>query len=215
MTTTVATLRASLGDVDIYLLDQVLRGRISERDVVLDAGCGHGRNAAFLWRIGCRVLAADADPDAVSAVRALAGSIAPGADADDIRQDAVEALSFDAGAASVVVSSAVLHFAADDEQFLAMLRGMWRVLRPGGIFFARLATTIGLAHVGATPLGGRRYRLGDGTTRFLADEPWLMQLTADLGGQLADPLKTTIVQGQRCMTTWVARKPRGGEGGVR
>ena len=26
-----------------------------------------------------------------------------------------------------------------------------------------------------------------------------------LGGELLDPLKTTVVQDQRCMTTWVTR----------
>jgi hypothetical protein len=38
------------------------------------------------------------------------------------------------------------------------------------------------------------------------DEPLLLALTAELGGQLMDPLKTTVVQNQRCMTTWVVRK---------
>jgi len=33
-----------------------------------------------------------------------------------------------------------------------------------------------------------------------------MRLTRDMGGELLDPLKTTVVQGQRCMTTWVVRK---------
>ena len=35
-----------------------------------------------------------------------------------------------------------------------------------------------------------------------------MSLTEELGGALADPLKTTVVQGQRCMTTWVVRQMR-------
>ena len=34
----------------------------------------------------------------------------------------------------------------------------------------------------------------------------VMGLTRTLGGELVDPLKTTVVQGQRCMTTWVVRK---------
>jgi hypothetical protein len=33
-----------------------------------------------------------------------------------------------------------------------------------------------------------------------------MRLTAELGGELLDPLKTTVVQNQRCMTTWVLHK---------
>jgi tellurite methyltransferase len=34
----------------------------------------------------------------------------------------------------------------------------------------------------------------------------LMTLTNELGGELVDPLKTTVVQNHRCMTTWVVRK---------
>ena len=53
---------------------------------------------------------------------------------------------------------------------------------------------------------GRRFRLPDGSDRYLVDEALLMDLTEELGGKLADPLKTTVVQNQRCMTTWVVRK---------
>ncbi len=45
-------------------------------------------------------------------------------------------MSFPDAFADVVISSAVLHFARDDAQFEAMLRGTWRVLKPGGLFFA-------------------------------------------------------------------------------
>jgi tellurite methyltransferase len=55
-------------------------------------------------------------------------------------------------------------------------------------------------------VAGRRFRLPDCSERYLVDEALLLHFTAELGGQLADPLKTTIVQNQRCMTTWVVRK---------
>lgn len=42
---------------------------------------------------------------------------------------------------------------------------------------------------------------------FLVDEAMLVDATARLGGELLDPLKTTVVQNLRCMTTWVVRKP--------
>lgn len=213
----VAELVAAFADVDIYLLDQILRARITSSDVVLDAGCGFGRNARGLMRLGCRVLCVDQDADALAALRTAARSLAPSQSDDDFRVEPIDAMSWPDDVASVVVSSAVLHFARDDDQFLAMLRSMWRRLQPGGLFFARLGTTIGLSHVPAVRLSGRTYRLGDGTTRFLADEEGLMRLTAEMDGQLLDPLKTTIVQGQRCMTTWVVRKRRGDEvaGGAR
>jgi len=55
-------------------------------------------------------------------------------------------------------------------------------------------------------LRGRRFLLPDGSERFLVDEPMLLQWTAELEGTLVDPIKTTVVQDSRCMTTWVMRK---------
>ena len=55
-------------------------------------------------------------------------------------------------------------------------------------------------------LEGRRHLLPDGSQRFLVDESFLLGLTRELGGILADPLKTTNVQNLRCMTTWVVVK---------
>jgi tellurite methyltransferase len=99
----------------------------------------------------------------------------------------------------------VLHFARDAAHFDAMVRQMWRVLKPGGMFFARLASTIGIADE-VRPLGGGRYHLPDGSERFLVDAATIEDWTKRLGGELLDPIKTTVVHGQRSMTTWVARK---------
>ena len=107
--------------------------------------------------------------------------------------------------ADVVLSSAVLHFARDDAEFLAMLRGSWRVLKPGGLFLCRLASSIGIESQ-VWSLGGRRHRLPDGSDRYLVDAELLTALTQEMGGRLLDPLKTTVVQNQRSMTTWVVRK---------
>ena len=99
----------------------------------------------------------------------------------------------------------MLHFARNDEQFDGMLRGSWRVLRFGGVFFARLASSIGIEDR-VVQVEGRVHRLPDGTTRYLVDEPFLVDRTRQLGGRLLDPIKTTVVQDQRAMTTWVVRK---------
>jgi tellurite methyltransferase len=151
------------------------------------------------------VSACDGDEDAMAEVRALAARLAPGLPQGNFRLEAVERLSFDPATFDVVISSAVLHFSRDERQFDAMLRSMWRVLRPGAMLFARLASTIGIEnHV--KPLGGRRFALPDGTQRFLVDEPMLAEAARLLEGDLLDPLKTTVVQDQRSMTTWVLRK---------
>jgi tellurite methyltransferase len=193
------------GGIDIYLFDQLLRGRISPGMTVLDAGCGRGRNLVFLLREGYEVLALDPDAAAIEAVRALAARLAPSLPASSFRHEAVDASTFPEACADVVLSNAVLHFARDDEQFLAMLRGTWRLLAPGGLFFCRLASSIGIEGR-VRPLGGGRFALPDGSARYLVDEARLLSLTDDLGGSLLDPIKTKVVQGQRAMTTWVVRK---------
>jgi tellurite methyltransferase len=99
----------------------------------------------------------------------------------------------------------VLHFARDDAHFNAMVREMWRVLAPAGMLFCRLASTIGIEDE-VRLLHGRHHLLPDGSTRFLVDEALLMETTRRLGGSLLDPLKTTVVQGMRAMTTWVVQK---------
>jgi SAM-dependent methyltransferase len=198
-------LHEQFGAIDIYLFDQLLRARIAPGMRVLDAGCGGGRNLVYLLREGYEVFAADSDPRAIAQVRQLAAGLAPRLPAENFRVERVEEMSFPDACADVALSSAVLHFARHDEQFHAMLAGTWRVLRPGGLLFCRLASSIGMEGR-FQPVEGRRFRLPDGSERYLVDEPLLLALTAELGGQLMDPLKTTVVQNQRCMTTWVVRK---------
>jgi len=198
-------LRREFGDIDIYLFDQLLRGRIAEGMRVLDAGCGRGRNLVYLLRRGFDVSAVDAYADSIALTRALAATLAPSLTGDRFRVEPVERMTFRDGEFDVVISSAVLHFARDDDQWWAMLREMWRVLVPGGLFFARLATTIG-HELRVTPLGGRRFIMPDGDERFLVDEEFVMHATSELGGTLVDPLKTSVVQDRRSMMTWVVRK---------
>ena len=198
-------LQRQFGHLDIYLFDQLLRGRIAPGMRVFDAGCGQGRNLVYLLREGYEVFGVDADPRAIDAVRHLSRSLAPALPADNFRVEAVEAMSFGDAFADVALSSAVLHFARDDDQFDAMLRGTWRVLKPGGLFFCRLASSIGIENQ-VKHVHGRRFWLPDGSERYLVDEALLLAVTKKLGGQLEDPLKTTVVQNQRSMTTWVVRK---------
>jgi tellurite methyltransferase len=193
------------GPIDIYLFDQLLRGRLDAGMRVVDAGTGSGRNLVYLLRSGFDVHGVDADEAAIAQLRALAHKLAPRLPADNFRVEPVERMTFPDGFADVVLSSAVLHFARDEEQFAAMVRDMWRVLKPGGLFFARLASSIGMEDR-MRRIHGRRFRLPDGSERFLVDQAMLLDYTARVGGELLDPLKTTVVQDQRCMTTWVAAK---------
>jgi SAM-dependent methyltransferase len=196
-----ANLQEQFGQIDIYLFDQLLRGRIAPGMRIFDAGCGYGRNLVYLFREGYQVFGVDADPRAVEAVRRLAAPLP----AQNFSHELIEQNTAPDALADAVLSSAVLHFARDDDHFRAMLLGSWRVLKPGGLFFCRLASSIGIEKL-IHQVAGRRYHLPDGSDRYLVDEAMLLGLTEELGGELLDPIKTTVVQGQRSMTTWVLRK---------
>ena len=193
-------LRSEFGDIDIYLFDQLLKGRFDDRPRVLDAGCGDGRNLRYLLARGFSCWGVDRDPAAVGHVRRLAEAVGGEVDPDRFQVADMDRLPWPDASFDAVVCSAVLHFADDAAHFERMVQELWRVLAPRGLFFARLASNIGLETVIGP--GGRRVRLPDGSDRFVVDETMLLTLTARLGGRLADPLKTTVVQGMRAMTTW-------------
>ena len=80
-----ADLRDQFGQIDIYLFDQLLRGRIRRGMRILDAGCGDGRNLVYLLREGYDVFGADADSLAIENVRRLAAQLAPGLPGNNFR----------------------------------------------------------------------------------------------------------------------------------
>ena len=199
------SLQDSFGGIDIYLFDQLLKGRIVPGTRLLDAGCGSGRNLNYFLQGGFDVCGVDQSAESIAQVQALAASLAPSLPANNFRVEAVEKLSFPDADFDVVISSAVLHFALDEGHWLRMVREMWRVLKPGGMFFARLASTIGIEHQ-VEHLTGRRYRLPDGSGRFLVDESMLMTATENLNGRWLEPLKTVVVQNMRSMSNWILLK---------
>ena len=194
-------LRHAFGEIDIYLFDQLLKGRFDHRRRVLDAGCGDGRNLQFFLRSGFECFGIDADAEAIELIRRRAARLAPTLPAENFVTGDIEHLPWASESMDAVICSAVLHFSADEEHFGRMMDDLWRVLAPGGLFFARLASNIGLERVPGDR-AGRRMRLPDGTERFVVDEQMLLEWTSRLGARLIDPIKTTNVQQQRCMTTW-------------
>ena len=246
--TTALNLQEWFGGIDIYLFDQLLKGRIVPGMRVLDAGCGAGRNLVYLLRSGFEVCGVDESSEAIAQVRRLAKTLKdeggrmkdegsgeesdegsqgedepvggkqagclrsqggrsrrPEDERENFRVEPVEKMSWEDESFEVVLSSAVLHFARSEEQWHKMMNEMWRVLKPGGIFFARLASSIGIEQQ-VKVIAGRRYRLPDGSDRFLVDEAMLLSVMAALRGEFLDPIKTTIVQNMRAMTTVCVKK---------
>ncbi len=197
------TIQDQFGQIDIYVFDQILRGNLVRGMRVVDAGCGFGRNLVYLLREGCEVFGVDLDPDAIAHSRALALELQPNAKPENFQVSPVESMPFPSNSADVVLCNSVLHFARDDHHFLSMVEELWRVLRPGGMLFVRLGSRIGMDF---ERIKGNIFRTGDGSEWFLVNEAELLEITRQMDAVLIDPLKTTIVQDYRCMTTWVTRK---------
>ena len=199
------SLQDQFGQIDIYVFDQILRGNIAPGMRVLDAGCGFGRNLVYLLRQGTEIFGVDASPDAVAFVRQLSAQLAPRLPPENFQVAALEQMAFPDAFADVVLCNSVLHFARDAAHFRAMLAELWRCLRPGGLLFTRIGSRIGMDFDEVRP---GIFEIGDGSEWFLVDEAMLLDLAEELNAVLVDPLKTTIVQDYRCMTTWVVRKRR-------
>jgi SAM-dependent methyltransferase len=109
------------GGLDIYLFDQLLKSRFVPGMRVLDAGCGAGRNLVYFLKSGYEVFGVDESGPQITQLRRMAAAVAPHLPAENFRVESVERLSADSADFDVVLSSAVLHFARDDEQWQAMV----------------------------------------------------------------------------------------------
>ena len=186
--------------LDVYLFDQLVKGRLHPGQRVLDAGCGRGRNARWLVDHGADLVGIDHSPEALAEARERLG-LGP----ERLLEARLEALPFDDSSFDAVICCAVLHFAADHQAFADMLDELVRVLRPGGVLFARLATRTTVEDT-VQPLGSGRYRLLDEREWYLVGEEELLAHAAARGLEPLEPLKSTRVQGVRAMATWVARR---------
>lgn len=193
------------GNIDIYLFDQILKDRFPPDSKILDVGCGGGRNLIYFLQNGFDVYAIDQKPEAVLNARSMAHHFDANLLQDNFQISNAEKMPFESDYFDSIICSAVLHFAENEDHFYAMFDEMWRVLKKGGVFFARLASTIGIENK-IQQIDDRRFLLPDGSERFLVDEEMLISMTEKVGGTFLEPIKTTNVQNLRCMTTWVLQK---------
>ena len=198
-------LQETFGDIDVYLFDQLLKGRLYPPMSILDAGCGGGRNLIYFLKNGFTVFGIDASPAAIAQVRTMASDLAPHLPAGNFRFEPVEKLTFADGAFDFIICNAVLHFARNEDHWNSMVNELWRVLKKGGVLFSRLASSVAIENQ-IKPKGDGQYRLPDGSDRYLVSPEMLLNKTASLGGELMDPIKSVVVHNQRTMTNWVLQK---------
>ncbi len=201
----IAELNRLLGNIDIYLLDQILKGRFTPDMKILDAGCGEGRNAVYFINSGYQVFGIDENELAVQYIRYLSKSLKPDYDAHRFQVGKLEEIPFHTLAFDAVICSAVLHFAADETNFWQMMNEILRVLKPGGILWFRMTTAFGGMKEESRELGGGKYLLPDGSERFLLTQEHVDKLL-EKGLRFLESPKSVLVHGQRTMGVFVFEK---------
>jgi SAM-dependent methyltransferase len=190
-----------LGNTDIYLIDQILKGRYGRDDRILDAGCGYGRNMHWFLNSDIQVYGIDRDSSVIEDLKTRYPELGE----ERLQAVTIDSIPFPDDYFDHVISSAVLHFAEGPGEFLAMWQEMTRVLKPGGSLFLRMASDIGIEKR-VEPLGSGVYMLPDGSSRFLLTRSWLKTLFEKFPLVYLDPFKTVNVDDQRSMSTMVLQK---------
>lgn len=194
-----------LGNVDIYLLDQILKGRFTKDMKILDAGCGEGRNAVYFIQKGYQIFGIDPNELAIQYCRYLSKSLNSTFDNHRFQVGQLEEIPFHSNAFDAVICSAVLHFAEDVDNFWQMVQEIDRVLKPGGIFWFRMTTGFSSILDESTHLGNGKYGLPDGTERFLFLPEYVDKL-AEMGFSFLESMKTVLIPNQREMGVFCLSK---------
>ena len=190
-----------LGETDIYLADQIIKGRYQINDKILDAGCGTGRNLHWFLQNNISIYGIDTNEDVISNLKTKF----PLLPAERFQQSSVEKIPFENNYFDHVISSAVLHFADTTFQFYFMMAEMIRVLKPKGSLFIRMTSDIGIENK-VELISNGVYNIPDGSKRFLLTRPILADLIQKYKLSFLEPLKTVNVDDIRCMTTLLLQK---------
>lgn len=203
-------LNRELGNIDIYLLDALLKGRFSPGMRILDAGCGEGRNLQWFIRNNFDLWACDQNPSAIKMLQYVARSQNPQFDKNRFIVAGVEDLPYPDKMFDAVICCAVLHFAENEEHFKTMWQQLYRCLRPGGIMFVRMASCFGMEEQCALTTTGKQL-LPDGSLRFLLNPRLMEEILREYPVTQLEPVKSVLVHNTRSMTTLVLEKENNSE----
>lgn len=196
----IKSLEENIKDIDIYILDQILKDRYQPGAKILDAGCGNGRNLKWFYQAGFKIHGIDPDMERLKQCKELYKG-----QQENFIQATVEEMPYESNSFDHVVCVAVLHFARDLSHFYKMFEELLRILKPQGSLFIRIASNFGMEKQVKLIRSGV-YELPDGATRFLLTQKILDEIQSKYNISLLENVKTTIVYNMRCMTTLVIQK---------
>lgn len=194
------TLRKNIGDVDIYIVDQILKGRYEPNSKILDAGCGYGRNLWWFAHNNYDVSAIDSNKECIDHLQQLYPNRS-----ENFKVARLEDIPFKDNSFHHVICSAVLHFAKDEDNYYEMFNGLVRVLKFEGTLFIRMASNFGMPKT-VREVSPGVYHLPDGSHRFLLTKSILDSILSAYPLHLVEPVNTTNVEDKRWMTTLVLKK---------
>ena len=194
-------LQDAIGDTDIYLIDQIMKGRYQPEDTILDAGCGYGRNLFWFLKNGFNIYGVDQNTAAINNLR----TNLPPHLGKKFQQADLETLPFDNNYFDHIICSAVLHFAKNTAHFQEMVAESIRVLKPNGSLFIRMTSDIGIEGK-PKPIADGVFGIPDGSTRFLLTRTLLAEIIQKNNLSFLEPFKTVNVDDLRCMSTLVLKK---------
>ncbi len=197
------TLKNEIEGIDIYLLDQILKGRYQNRDVILDAGCGNGRNLKWFYNNGNTIYGVDLNDKRLDKAKEQFGD-----QEENFSIQNIKSLNFEDEKFNHIVCNAILHFAESKLDFMAMLKELVRVLKPKGTIFIRTATMESIEDKVIQTSKGV-YKLPDKTTRFLLTKDLLYSIQKEFNLELVERFKYVNVDDLRCMATFILQKKVG------
>ena len=198
-------LRRELGEIDIYLFDQLLKGGSIDGGACSTPAAATDATSSTSFGGGFEVFAIDSDPSAVAVDSGAGGPSQPqsaGREHPDrlARRAAMEQRIDGRGDQQrrPPFRCRRRRVRAPADRVVAGARAWRSVLRPARLEHrhraaSRLARPDGCVCPTDRPASS-------------SSEAMLIDWSARLGGILIEPIKTTNVQNQRCMTTWCLEK---------
>jgi 2-polyprenyl-3-methyl-5-hydroxy-6-metoxy-1,4-benzoquinol methylase len=187
-----------LGNVDVYVIDQLLKGAIHNKLRLLDAGCGSGRNFSYFANNNFNITGIDPIEEHIRNLKSqfpnLNNQLSPSSIEDFLPKQ-----SFD-----YIICNAVLHFAQNHDHFDQMFEKLLSFLEKDGTLFIRMTTDHGLDNLAHRDTGV--HDLPDGSTRYLINRKKISELCDRHQVSLVAPFKTVLVEDWRSMATIVLKR---------